>query len=300
METLNHLRETARRAFNWTSWSPEKRGDRVVAEYSAELDADIETLKSKGADDSNLESYKKKYEELLCKWLRSHSNVASAAIAGPANFPVERNRKRSNWADKHYSNFREWRDKVFTAYDRYEKKAAIAAAGGELEIAKKKLQDLEALQEMMKRINAAHRAYKKNPASIIDNGLSEEEQQKVIQWVPKFGYEKQPYPTYRLTNNLATIKNTRARVAELEKKESNAQGGNKVIPFEGGKVILNFEEDRIQIQHNEKPGPATIDSLKRSGWRWSPFFKCWQRKLTGNSLWAAERLLQIQIKTSEL
>lgn len=296
MKTLESMREAAYRAHSGTSFSPEKRAESVVNDYSEELDSDVLKIKSQGADEEQVERYVNGYKAKILKWLGSKSNVMSSMIAGPSNFPVARNQKRSNWADGHYNDFRNWRDKVLNAYTKYEKKQKIEDAGGPLEVAKLKLRKLEETQQFMKDVNKAHAAYLKNPNSLAKSTLSESAQRVIIEYVPQYSWIKHPFAPYQLTNNNAMITNTKKRIEELESKENNQKQGNKEIVFEGGKVILNTEIDRLQIEHDQKPEPEVITQLKKNGFKWSPFYKVWQRQLTQNAIYSAKDLLKIEIK----
>ena len=68
------------------------------------------------------------------------------------------------------------------------------------------------------------------------------------------------------------------------------------IEFDGGKVVKNYSEDRLQILFDEKPAPEMISTLKHNGFRWSPRFKAWQRQLTSNAFYACERVLKISVR----
>ena len=73
------------------------------------------------------------------------------------------------------------------------------------------------------------------------------------------------------------------------------------IEFEGGKVVKNFSEDRLQIIFPGKPDSETISKLKSNGFRWSPRFMAWQRQLTDNSYYACARVVPVtveQLKTA--
>lgn len=293
-KTLESLRELAYRAHSGTSFSPERRAESVVNDYSAELDLDVLSIKKQGANDGQVERYVNEYKSKLSAYLHSQSNVMSSMITGPARFPVESNRKKSNYADNHYNNFRLWRKKVLAAYDRFERKAKVVEAGGPLEIAKAKLIQLEETQELMKKVNKAHAAYLKNAQSLLNSDLTEYQQKLVITFVQEYSWIKHPFAPYQLTNNNATIISTRKRIAELETKETKAATGNKEIPFEGGKLILNYEIDRVQIQHDQKPDASVITNLKSNGFKWSPFYKVWQRQLTNNALFTVKHFLKIE------
>ena len=61
--------------------------------------------------------------------------------------------------------------------------------------------------------------------------------------------------------------------------------------FDGGEIVRNAEENRLQILFDEIPDADTRDALKSNGFRWSPRNKAWQRQLTQNAEYAARRVL---------
>ena len=69
---------------------------------------------------------------------------------------------------------------------------------------------------------------------------------------------------------------------------------NKEVPFEGGTLVWNYGEDRLQILFDRIPEDNRRKKLKSSGFRWSPRNKAWQRQLTSNALSAAKRVLNLQ------
>ena len=69
---------------------------------------------------------------------------------------------------------------------------------------------------------------------------------------------------------------------------------NKEVPFEGGTLVWNYGEDRLQILFDRIPEDNRRKELKSSGFRWSPRNKAWQRQLTSNALSAAKRVLNLQ------
>ncbi len=287
MKTLEHLTETARRSFSNLSHDPEGRGDRTITEYSQELDEDIAKIKGQSANEEQIERYKKGYEEKITKWLHSQTSTASSFITGGSNFPVRRQEKLRGWADNHYNNFREWRTKVLNAYDKYERKAKIINAGGELEMARLKLTELEANKELQKEANKKIKQALKDMVNIDQYLLSLGVSPHMIEYTMKFGFGS--------CNTNANIRNAKKRIQELEAKESKKSIGNKEVLFEGGKVIFNYELDRLQIAHNTKPAPEKIAELKSCGFRWSPFNKVWQRQITNNAIYVTQRFLKISL-----
>jgi hypothetical protein len=291
-KTLESLRQLAYRAYYWTSHTPDKYAESVVNDYSEEIDQDINFLKEKGASQEQVERYKINYIDKLRSFLNAKTNCASSAITGSANFNIRKIEKANKSAYNHYNTFREFRDKFFKDYERYENKKSIKDAGGELEIAKQKLEALKSMQERMKRINKAYPAYKKHGLPGLEKfELTEADQKIIISWVPMYSFETAPFQRYELTNNNAKIKNTQARVAELEKKEEKAAGENKKQPFKGGMLTYDYQLDRITIKHDEKPNREVIEALKSHGFKWSPHYGVWMRKITQNAIYVTEKLI---------
>jgi hypothetical protein len=55
------------------------------------------------------------------------------------------------------------------------------------------------------------------------------------------------------------------------------------LGFDGGRVELNAELNRLQVFFNEKPNETTRAALKANGFRWAPSEGAWQKQLTDNA-----------------
>jgi hypothetical protein len=294
---LEKFRQQARAAHNGTSFSPEKRGDQMIAEWSPILDEDLKALAALGVSAEGLDNYQQGFERLFSNWLGAKSRCISTMITGPANFPTRRAQKYNNWADGAFKKLQEYREKRRAGYERANRKAAIAEAGGPLEMAKTKLVELQQLQVYMKAVNAAHKKYLKDSASLDKNTeLSEKAKTTIRTYVPQYSWEPHPFPPYALTNNNACIKNTELRIKDLEGREKLAEKvAERDLTFEGGYVIVASEDDRLRIFHHEKPAPEKIQLLKKNGFKWSPFNKCWQRQITINAKHALRAITGIDL-----
>jgi hypothetical protein len=296
---LNSLQQTARSAFYGTSFSPEKRGQRVVNEYGAELLEDIDEIKkaaSKFDQDATaaIARYTEKYKQYISRWLHSQSNCYSTMIAGPSNFPVRQQQKRHKWADNRYSEFREWRTRVLAKICKSFAPATTPLT--ELEKAKADLQGCIDSQETMKRVNKFYPTFKKNPEALETADFLEAVKKYIREWKPLYSFEKVPFQRYSLTNNSANIRRLRQRVAMLEAKAVKHEAGEQnEATINGVRILQNYTDDRVQIFFNGKPAPEIIQLLKSRGWRWSPFNKCWQRKLTNDATYSAKQIAE-QVK----
>ena len=77
------------------------------------------------------------------------------------------------------------------------------------------------------------------------------------------------------------------RIASLEKlKEAPPEGW----AFDGGQVVVNTEENRVQLIYDEKPDADTRAKLKANGFRWAPSQKAWQRQLNSAGMYAAREV----------
>jgi hypothetical protein len=300
---LHNLLPLAKRSFSNLSHDPDGRGERTIQEFSTELEndiADIMGLHPFGTKWAQSEEQKKLLTETLCRyaanyekylsaWLSSQSNCASSFITGGSNFPVTSQQKRHRWADNHYNSFRTWRTRALKAIKKFYTPSVDA-----LTLNRQKLADALKLHSFMKLVNSAHRDFMKNPRSLEASQLPENWKTKIRSYVPQYSWIKHPFAPYQLTNNNARIKMYSDRVKVLEEKNNNAVTiGKKEILFTGGRVILNYAEDRIQIKHNEKPSREIINNIKSNGFRWSPSNKVWQRQITEQAFYKTSLLTGI-------
>lgn len=61
----------------------------------------------------------------------------------------------------------------------------------------------------------------------------------------------------------------------------------------GVKLVMNRTLDRVQLIFSGRPSPEIVSELKRRAFRWSPREGAWQRQLTRNGVWAAERVFSL-------
>lgn len=277
MYNLQHLNTIASRAWNGTSFSPERRGESFIKEHEAELTQDLETI-----PEDRKEWYAQKYARLCQDYLGSHSNVVSSMIAGPSNFPAARMNKRSDWAHNKYTFFREWRKRVLAAIERSERKKAHEAAGPEIDQQRAKLEQQKKAHAQMVACNKIIRAKKTTEAQKWEElkalGIKEETIRKLF--TPDY-MKRMGIPSFSLTNSNARIKHTEARVKVLEQRENAAPLERENA--DGIKVVENVPENRMQIFFPGKPTDEVRANLKRNGFRWAPSNGCWQAYINQRS-----------------
>lgn len=151
---------------------------------------------------------------------------------------------------------------------------------------KAKLEDLERRQEYMKRVNKAHAAFKKKPASLEQSDLPEEVKIKIRNYVPQYSWEPHPIAPYQLTNLSANIRRVKQ---QLEK--ASLMKSAPVKELEGEKARLEDcpPENRVRLFFPGKPDEETRTRLKKSGFRWSPTIGAWQAYRHEHTLEIARR-----------
>ena len=79
--------------------------------------------------------------------------------------------------------------------------------------------------------------------------------------------DPRPFESYQLTNNNAEIRRVKARIEQLSKQAQRECSGWE---FDGGRVEMNREDNRLQVFFDGKPDADTRAELKSNGFRWAP------------------------------
>lgn len=283
---LDSYKSKAIQAHSWTSHWPEKGGEQLINDYNGQLSEDIAELESAGIDSEAIESYKARYINLFTSWLSAKGNCTSSFITGSSNYNMRRHEKTQRSEENHYTLWQEWRTRA--------KKAIIRKAQpektflSEIDRYKSELEGMQKKHELMKQGNILIKKAKKEGKDISAElktllGINDFN----AEWAMKWGFG--------LTNNNANMKRIEQRIKELEQKESlkNEQPITEYT-FEGGKLIVNYEADRLQIIFDTRPTSEELTAWKNKGlnsYNWSPSVMAWQRKITENAMWAVKRML---------
>lgn len=289
--TINE--EAARRANDMNSFRDYKAGS-ATAEYRRMVDAATELAERQKQRVDPM--YHEKIDRLLetyCRKLAENMNVSyfiearcpSILISGGGNFPVRKKEKQNAARDR---NLEEW-NYIQGLLDKIRSVGTGGISSDDPQAVEKleaKLAALEKHQEMMKAANAAIRMKDpaKGDAKLAELGYTPEDIAKLRE--PDF-CGRIGYPAYLLQNNNANIRRIRGRIEELKKRTENTPEGWE---FDGGRVVVNTTENRLQIIFDGKPDADIRTELKGEGFRWAPSQGAWQRQLTDNAMRAARRL----------
>lgn len=297
-------------AFSGTSFSPEKRGASYRKDYADTLAADYEKMRSHAETggtldmlDAEFERYRAGYRKRMTAWLNSHSRCISSMITGPSNFPVRRAQKRNDIEHRRLTELIEFRGYAMRTVIRNlrpDLRPIMAGDADAIERLQAKLHELETRQAKMKAINAAHRAYKKKPESLLEADLSEQEKATIRNYEPRYSWEPHPFAPFELTNNNATIRTTQARIEQLMKAKATP---DKAIECASGLRVEDCPADnRVRLFFPGKPDASVRDTLKSNGFRWSPTIGAWQAyrnhramELAQKFVWDEKREQQAQV-----
>ena len=282
----------ARRANDANSFYDYKPGS-ATAEYRQMVDKAVEIgeHQKKRVDpmyhekiDSLVDTYARKLAENMNSSFSIEARVPSILIAGGSNFPVRKKEKQNAARDR---NMEDWNE-IQGLLDKIRSTGMGGISADDPQAIQKleaKLEKLQSAQDTMKAVNAYYRKHK-----TLDGcpALSAERIEAMkAEMSSQWHIQDKPYPSWALSNNSAEIRRVKGRIAELTKKQETAYAGWE---FDGGTVEMNRENNRLQIFFEEKPDEQTRETLKESGFRWSPKAGAWQRQLNDNAIYAADRL----------
>lgn len=289
--TINE--EAARRANDMNSFRDYKAGS-ATAEYRRMVDAATELAeRQKQRVDPMYHEKIDRLLEIYCRKLAENMNASysiearcpSVLISGGGNFPVRKKERQNAARDR---NLEEW-NYIQGLLDKIRSVGTGGISSDDPQAVEKleaKLAALEKHQELMKAANVAIRM--KDPtegdAKLAELGYTPEDIAKLRE--PDF-CGRIGYPAYLLQNNNANIRRIRGRIEELKKRTENTPEGWE---FDGGRVVVNTTENRLQIIFDGKPDADIRTELKGEGFRWAPSQGAWQRQLTDNAMRVARRL----------
>ena len=285
--------EAARRAKEMNSFDDYKAGSATVS-YNAQVERAREIAEQQKARVDPM--YHEKIDYLLdkyCRLLAANINDAnridsmcpSILVAGGSNFPVRKKQRQNAARDRNMEDYQQIQ-KILSQIRGVGTGGISSDDPQAVEKLKAKLNALEKEQEAMKAANAAIRMKDtaKGDAKLAAMGYTPERIAELRK--PDF-CGRISYPAYLLSNNNANIHRVRDRIEALEKRNAIQDEGWE---FDGGKVVFNREENRLQILFDDKPDEDMRSELKGFGFRWSPRNKAWQRQLTNNAIWAAKQI----------
>lgn len=294
-ENFEDLYKMAYDSFCAISHSPERRALDMIRSYEKLYLDDTKDMPEEMKAD-----YFDKFRAKLITIIGKQNRIMSAAIVGPARFPVERNRKAQESYEKTIEEFESWRKSCQKKIEAMKEAAKTPEEKfNEAWISAKRLIDRYAgtvFQIDTKKVVGYNRSlfvsslYGK--LETLSKNLDPDVFTKVMEYLKETGdtlKAKGGKPIFTSRHKVWNLEEVAK--ARRVKEEEKANRGDVEIEFEGGTVVKNYGEDRLQIFHDEKPSRDVINNLKHHGFRWSPTNGCWQRLLNSQSMYAASKVI---------
>jgi len=299
----------AEHAYYNVSMDPERRARGVQEEYVRDMFSTYEGLLPKAQTDRQkdvLAAEMKRYQEGYIKRVRAllaaESRVASPMVTGPANFPVERNRRRAETADRRRGDYLEWRKRAVRAMERHIQEARDPEQVDSDDWKQLKSSLLESLAMVAAIQDGKAPGY--NPTLFVNSiqgkikRLARNGRIDLVDRALDFIRDTQAMrdrPLITARNSIWKMGNLarNSRATMQQKKQEAAADPTPTREYPGGvRVVHNRELNRVQFLFPGKPSAEVRAALKHRGFRWAPSKGAWQRQLTRNGIWAAEHLAQ--------
>lgn len=154
---------------------------------------------------------------------------------------------------------------------------------------------LERVQKSLERAKALNAYWRKHKTFVGFEGLTEEAAKKMdadfADLQKRAPYISKPYPDYELTSLRSKAKRIQTRLDDLDKLQQSVP--DQGMEFAGGTIVRNTTANRLQIIFDDIPTADIRQALKNHGFRWSPRNQAWQRQLTKNAEYDAQKILNI-------
>lgn len=295
-ENFEDMWNLAVRAFDGTSHSPEERARYYIHSYEDTLQNDLKQIPVE-----EQERYIAKFREWVRTLFERHSRILSPMITGPARFPTAKNNKANNAYDNAVNEFETWRKRAMKSISRRIEESKPEEQKQSEEWLRLRM-EIVSVASTLKDIDTGVNRYSIRSLFVsslygklerIANNGKADLIQKATEYIKELN-ETLPKPIFTARHKFWKLSEV---VQASIKKEIEIRGKNDAeMAFDGGKVVKNYSEDRLQILYDEKPDQETISKLKHNGFRWSPRFKAWQRQLTSNSFYACARVIPVTVE----
>ena len=289
---------TARLSHQMMSMSDYKEGS-ATAGYRAAVDeaaALVERQKQKVSPfyHEKLDALLDRYARRLAQWTNDHNrngaSCPSVLVCGAANFPVRKKQKQNAREDSLWMEYDEIKG-ILSKIKSIGTGPIDPADPHAREMLEDRLQSLQNKLELGKAMNAHYRKHKTMKGFRDFSDKTAAEMDEAIKSAPAFA--QTPFPDFELASLRGKIKRTQENLAKLDGIEQHKDDAANTLEFDGGKIFLNMEANRLQILFDEIPDEETRSALKSHGFKWSRKNEAWQRQLTRNAEYAARQVLDL-------
>lgn len=285
---------TARRAHEMKSFR-DYQPDSATDEYRAQVDeaAALVDRQKKAVSpyyhdklDALLDRYARKLADWINAYNRNDASCPSVMISGAGNFPVRKKQRQNAREDSLWQQ----RQEIDAILDKIKSTGTGPVDLTDPHAREILTNQLDAARQTLDYCKAGNAYYRKHKTLRGYGGLTDAQADELTD-PEDFGmrlYGK-PYPDYELASLRGKIKRLKTRLADLDKLQASPSASQEV---NGVRVVEDTEDNRLRLIFPGKPDEDTRALLKSYGFRWSPRAGAWQRQLTGNARWAANKILQ--------
>lgn len=290
--------ETARRSHEMMSMTDYRKGS-ATAGYRASVDeaaALVESQKQKVSPfyHDKLDGLLDRYARRLAEWTNAHNrngaSCPSVLVCGPSSFPTRKKAKQNAREDSLWKEYEEIQS-ILSKIKSVGTGPIDPTDPHAREMLTDRLQRLQSTLDRGKAMNAHYRKHKtmKGFPDMTDETAAEMDE--AIIRAPSFA--QTPFPDFELASLRGKIKRTQENLSKLDGLEQHKDDTANTLEFDGGKLFLNMEQNRLQILFDEIPGDEIRSALKSHGFKWSRRNEAWQRQLTRNAIYDAKHILGI-------
>ena len=315
-------------ASHWSSFDPERSARVNVAGYKGLYDKYASQV-----DSSKIDAFNKYFDNLLNEVIAARSHTANLAVTGGGGISASKARKLNAASDRYMekaANFESEISDFVKKLNRSTRRAEFVQMSNEersderFNELKKGIDFMVASKDLLKKIKKDKsiiptvKDYKTYLRIYGTPEMAEAETLRMTQYnitLDKSGlydkilreYNNGNYLTvnrvldYLKDKDLFTDKHKVWNLRKkIEKQPDFVSVDNSKKIFEGAEVLENRELDRIQIKFDGIPSEDCRNDLKSNGFRWSPYYKVWQRKLTPQAVSMAYRIVEKYYKEISL
>lgn len=307
-------------ASGWSSFDPERSArvntnayQSIYNKYVADVPAD------------KVEAFDNFFNKKLDEIVSLRSRTASAAVTGNGGISA-RKAERLNAANDRYmeksANFESEISDFVNKLKRSARRAEFVQMSNE-ERSDERFNELKKVVDSIATSQENYKKYKKEPSLMPHEDYefylkhyNVKNKNEAIAWalnsiqynvgLDKAGLYDKIYREYRNGNNLTVnrildyikglnVFTDKHKIWKLYKAVENKPDFETSLfdkkNYEGAEIIENRELDRVQIKFSGIPSEDCRTDLKRNGFRWSPFYKVWQRKLTPQAVRVANEIV---------
>lgn len=285
--------QLAQDAYRNTSQDPDILGEDSIVLYEKQLHDDLMNM-----PEAEQEQYMQNFKSYYSNMLSASSRCASTFVTGAANFNHRKNEKANASYQKRINDFTEWRERALKAIAKRVEDQKPEEQKREKEW-KRLRNDIGSSASVIHAINTkASKCYSKalfvssiyNKVSTFASHGEVEIVDKALAYICEWNVrEKKPIITER--HKFFQLSEVARKVKAKQEEVANRE--NKEYLFNGGKVIINYKAERIQIFFDEIPDKAMRDRLGREySFNFSGQHKAWQRKITSSTMQAVKDVLK--------